>query len=50
MIYCLHDHGIMINGSFVFGTNNDNEGADVRTVEWALNRGIETATFHVLIP
>jgi radical SAM superfamily enzyme YgiQ (UPF0313 family) len=46
----LHDHGIMINGSFVFGMDNDTEGAAGRTVEWAMSRGIETATFHILTP
>jgi hypothetical protein len=35
---------------FVFGM--DHHGADVfdRTVEWAIGRGIETATFHILTP
>jgi radical SAM superfamily enzyme YgiQ (UPF0313 family) len=46
----LHDAGVMINASFVFGM--DHHGADVfdRTVEWAIGRGIETATFHILTP
>jgi radical SAM superfamily enzyme YgiQ (UPF0313 family) len=46
----LHDLGIMINGSFVFGMDNDDESAFGRTVEWAISRGVETATFHVLTP
>jgi radical SAM superfamily enzyme YgiQ (UPF0313 family) len=46
----LHDLGVMVNGSFVFGM--DGEDADVfeRTVEWAIEQGIETATFHILTP
>ncbi len=46
----LHDLGIMVNGSFVFGMDHDNESVFERTVEWAINQGIETATFHVLTP
>jgi radical SAM superfamily enzyme YgiQ (UPF0313 family) len=46
----LHDLGIMVNGSFVFGMDNDDEGVFGRTVAWALSRGIETATFHILTP
>lgn len=46
----LHDAGVMVNASFVFGM--DHHGPDVldRTAEWAVSRGIETATFHVLTP
>jgi radical SAM superfamily enzyme YgiQ (UPF0313 family) len=46
----LHDLGIMVNGSFVFGLDNDEESAFDRTVEWAVSQGIETATFHILTP
>lgn len=46
----LDDLGVMINGSFVFGL--DGHGPDVfsRTVEWAVSRGLTTATFHVATP
>jgi radical SAM superfamily enzyme YgiQ (UPF0313 family) len=46
----LDDLGVMINGSFVFGL--DGHGPDVidRTVEWAVTRGLTTATFHVATP
>jgi radical SAM superfamily enzyme YgiQ (UPF0313 family) len=46
----LHAAGVMINASFVFGM--DHHGPDVfdRTVEWAVSRGVETATFHILTP
>ncbi len=38
----LHDLGIMINGSFVFGLDGDDEGVFKRTVEWAIQNGITT--------
>lgn len=46
----LHDLGVMINGSFVFGMDGDDESVFERTVDWAITHGIETATFHVLTP
>ncbi len=46
----LHDHGVMVNASFVFGMDDDNESVFDRTVEWAIRQGIETATFHILTP
>jgi radical SAM superfamily enzyme YgiQ (UPF0313 family) len=46
----LHDLGVMVNGSFVFGMDHDDESVFDRTVAWAIEQGIETATFHVLTP
>lgn len=46
----LHDLGIMINGSFVFGMDDDGEDVFPRTVEWAIEHGITTATFHIQTP
>ncbi|WP_433135692.1 B12-binding domain-containing radical SAM protein [Actinomadura nitritigenes] len=46
----LHDHGVMVNGSFVFGMDQDDPSVFGRTVEWAVGQGIETATFHVMTP
>ena len=46
----LHDLGVMINGSFVFGMDGDDESVFERTVDWAIEHGIETATFHILTP
>jgi radical SAM superfamily enzyme YgiQ (UPF0313 family) len=46
----LHDLGVMINGSFVFGMDEDDETVFEHTVAWAVERGIETATFHILTP
>jgi radical SAM superfamily enzyme YgiQ (UPF0313 family) len=46
----LHDLGVMINASFVFGMDGDDGSVFERTVEWAIEHGIETATFHILTP
>jgi len=40
----------MINGSFVFGMDEDDASVFDRTVAWAIDQGIETATFHILTP
>jgi radical SAM superfamily enzyme YgiQ (UPF0313 family) len=42
--------GIMINGSFVFGLDGDGPDVFARTVDWAVNAGLTTATFHILTP
>lgn len=46
----LDDLGIMINGSFVFGLDDDDPDVFARTVDWAVRSGITTATFHILTP
>ncbi len=46
----LDDAGVMINGSFVFGLDHDGPDVFRRTVDWAIEHGITTATFHVLTP
>jgi radical SAM superfamily enzyme YgiQ (UPF0313 family) len=46
----LHSLGIMINGSFVFGMDDDGEDVFRRTVDWAIDHGITTATFHIMTP
>ncbi|NQT15492.1 MAG: B12-binding domain-containing radical SAM protein [Planctomycetes bacterium] len=45
-----HDAGIMVNGSFVFGFDCDKPDVFDRTVEFAIEAKILTATFHVLTP
>ena len=40
----------MINGSFVFGMDDDGGDVFQRTVDWAIERGITTATFHIMTP
>lgn len=46
----LHSLGIMINGSFVFGLDEDDGDVFKRTVEWGVNHGITTSTYHILTP
>jgi radical SAM superfamily enzyme YgiQ (UPF0313 family) len=46
----LHDLGVMVNGSFVFGMDHDDISVFDRTVDWAISQGIETSTFHILTP
>ena len=46
----LHDHGVMVNASFVFGMDSDGPEVFARTVDWAVEQGVETATFHVMTP
>ncbi|MCB0845154.1 MAG: radical SAM protein, partial [Bacteroidetes bacterium] len=46
----LHSLGIMINGSFVFGLDSDDQDVFKRTVDWGVNNGITTSTYHVLTP
>jgi radical SAM superfamily enzyme YgiQ (UPF0313 family) len=42
--------GIMINGSFVFGLDDDDRDVFQRTVDWGVSSGLTTATFHILTP
>ena len=42
--------GVMVNGSFVFGLDGDDRDVFPRTVDWAVEAGVTTATFHVLTP
>jgi radical SAM superfamily enzyme YgiQ (UPF0313 family) len=46
----LHDQGVMVNASFIFGLDEDSPDVFDRAVEWAVAHGVETATFHVLTP
>jgi radical SAM superfamily enzyme YgiQ (UPF0313 family) len=46
----IHDHGIGIDGSFVFGFDNDDEGVFDRTLEFVLKSKIEVTYFSILTP
>jgi radical SAM superfamily enzyme YgiQ (UPF0313 family) len=46
----LHDLGIAINGSFVFGLDEDDGDVFDRTVDWAVEQGLTTSTFHIATP
>jgi radical SAM superfamily enzyme YgiQ (UPF0313 family) len=46
----LHEAGVMVNASFVFGMDGDGPDVFDRTVAWAVSAGLETATFHIMTP
>lgn len=46
----LHDLGVMINGSFVYGLDNDDKDVFKSTVDWGVENAITTATYHILTP
>lgn len=46
----LHSLGIMINGSFVFGLDEDDNDVFKRTVEWGVQNALTTSTYHILTP
>ena len=46
----LHDNGIQVNGSFVFGFDHDGPDVFERTVQWIESTRMECATFHILTP
>ncbi len=46
----LHSLGIMINGSFVFGLDDDDKDVFKRTVDWAVKHSLTTCTNHILTP
>ena len=46
----LHSLGIMINGSFVFGLDDDDKNVFGKTVDWAVTNALTTCTFHILTP
>lgn len=46
----IHDHGIGIDGSFVFGFDSDDEGVFDRTLEFVLRAKLEVAYFSILTP
>ncbi len=46
----IHDHGIGIDGAFVFGFDTDDDGVFDRTVEFVLKAKLEVAYFSILTP
>jgi len=45
-----HDHGIQVNGSFVFGYEDDGLDVFARTVDWIEEQRLARATFRILTP
>ena len=46
----LHSLGIMINGSFVFGLDEDDNDVFKKTVDWGVKNALTTSTYHILTP
>ena len=46
----LHDHGIQVNGSFMFGFDHDRPDVFETTVDWIERNRLECATFHIVTP
>jgi radical SAM superfamily enzyme YgiQ (UPF0313 family) len=46
----LHDHGIAVSGTFIFGGDGDDAGIFERTARFALEAGIDMAHFGILTP
>ena len=46
----IHNRGIMINGSFVFGLDGDTKETFRATLDWIVKNRIETVTSHILTP
>ena len=49
-IRLIHDRGIMINASFVFGLGGDTPETFRATLDWIVRNRIETVTSHILTP
>lgn len=49
-IQAIHDRGIMVNGSFVFGLDGDTRETFQLTLDWIVKNKIETVTSHILTP
>jgi len=46
----IHDRGMMINASFVFGLDSDTPETFKLTLNWIVKNKIETVTSHILTP
>lgn len=49
-IKAIHDRGIMINASLVFGLDGDTKETFRATLDWIVKNKIETVTSHILTP
>jgi radical SAM superfamily enzyme YgiQ (UPF0313 family) len=50
LVEALHNRGIMVNASFVFGLDEDNQTVFENTLNWIVRNKIETVTSHILTP
>ena len=50
LIKTLHDSGIMVNASLVFGFDDDTMDTFPKTLDWLISNKIESMTAHILTP
>ena len=50
LIALLHENGIMVNASMVFGFDDDEPSVFENTLHWLIKNKIETMTAHILTP
>lgn len=50
LVGALHSRGIMVNASFVFGLDEDDQSVFENTLKWIVKNKIETVTSHILTP
>jgi radical SAM superfamily enzyme YgiQ (UPF0313 family) len=50
LVRVLHDYGIQVNGSFVFGFDHDTPDVFAETRDWIERNRLACATFHILTP
>jgi len=50
LVEAVHNRGIMINASMVFGFDGDDKDTFRRTLDWLVKMRIETLTSHILTP
>lgn len=46
----IHERGMMVNASFVFGLDGDTPETFQRTLDWIMRNRIETVTSHIMTP
>lgn len=46
----IHDRGMMVNASFVFGLDGDTTDTFRHTLDWIIRNRIETVTSHIMTP
>lgn len=46
----IHDRGMMVNASFVFGLDGDTPDTFRNTLDWIVRNRIETVTSHIMTP
>ena len=49
-VYNIHQRGMMVNASFVFGLDGDTPDTFQRTLDWIIRNRIETVTSHIMTP